>query len=233
MYLALPSTAAQALSLILGTVGPMTAIDYLNFAIGKPIREAEESEPKAAVGLEALAQEIEVTSDYEASTRASSIRHHDGLVAQEPEGLSQRMEDLNIKKEDPSVCFSDNSDFDCHEPCFHYGAVSDKIGETIACWLARWGVDILAYEDSSYNFPPSISGIRYPASTPKADFPVVWNRGGLSAKWVSALVSSDALFVKGERERYEFAKRVVDLRRRSGMDADEEKEWTHMFSTLR
>jgi hypothetical protein len=53
----------------------------------------------------------------------------------------------------------------------------------------------------------------------------------LNHRWVRALISSDALFVSGERERYDLAKCVVDLRRRSGIDDEEEEEWSRMFST--
>ncbi len=41
----------------------------------------------------------------------------------------------------------------------------------------------------------------------------IWAHGGLPAHWVRAVISSDALFVKNEMERYSFAKRVVELRR--------------------
>jgi hypothetical protein len=41
----------------------------------------------------------------------------------------------------------------------------------------------------------------------------IWSHGGLPAHWIRAVVSSDALFVKNEMERYRFAKRVVELRR--------------------
>jgi hypothetical protein len=41
----------------------------------------------------------------------------------------------------------------------------------------------------------------------------IWGHNGLPAHWVRAVISSDALFVKNEIERYRFAKRVVELRR--------------------
>lgn len=235
MYLSIPSTASQALSLILSSVGPRTATEYLNFAIGKPIQGADELEPKAAVGLESLAEEIQEPSSYAASARTPSVAPNVATDAlqEKTEELSRKLEDLNIKKEDPSVLFSDESEVEVEydEPYFHYGAVSDKIGETTACWLARWGTDILVYEERTCDFPPSVSGSKHLQNTTKCDIPAVWDRGGLNRKWVRALVSSDTLFVKGERERYEFAKRVIDLRRRSGIDPVEEEEWTLMFST--
>jgi hypothetical protein len=140
--------------------------------------------------------------------------------------MSQELEDLDIKKEDPSMssseCFSEmGHTCGISRPFSHYGAVSDKIGEATACWLARWGPDILPLEETS--------GVSMPSLDRDAQRPVIWARGGLNSKWIKALVSSDALFVKGERERYEFAKSVVDLRRRSRID-EEEEEWTEMFS---
>lgn len=230
--------------MILGSVGPTTVIQYLNFAIGIPIQSPVEHEPKAAVGLEMLAREIRESPSYAPSTRSSSIKHSRGVDAkQEPESLSQKLEDLNIKKEDPSELLSDSSETEdddgrSSEPFLHYGAISDKIGETAACWLARWGPDILVYEQrSTKDLPTSISS--RPMSFPSQAIedisnhviPVVWNRGGLNHTWIRALVSSDTLFVKGERERYEFAKSVIDLRRRFGIDQKEEEEWTRMFST--
>lgn len=45
------------MSSILSTVGPLTVLKYLNFALGKPIgdTELEIGEPEAAVGLEHVA----------------------------------------------------------------------------------------------------------------------------------------------------------------------------------
>lgn len=195
------------------------------------------NEPEAAVGLEKLAEPL-LDASY-ASSSQTSINH-----AEESEEMSQRLEDLDIKKEDPSESLSDGSemgqDETRHDPFSHYGAVSDKIGEAAACWLARWGPDMLAHEEALMKeIPVSEVGTR-PSSLPVRakgsavslpKVPTVWRRGGLNPKWIRALVSSDALFVKGERERYDFAKSVVDLRRATGIDSEEEDEWTRMFST--
>lgn len=59
--------------------------------------------------------------------------------------------------------------------------------------------------------------------------PLIWARGGLTSTWIRQLVASDALFVRGERERYDLARAVVELRRRQGIDDDEEKDWEIMF----
>lgn len=43
--------------------------------------------------------------------------------------------------------------------------------------------------------------------------PVIWRRGGLTARWVRGVLSADALFVRGEKERFEMARSVVEMRR--------------------
>ncbi|KAL0563659.1 hypothetical protein V5O48_018405, partial [Marasmius crinis-equi] len=113
---------------------------------------------------------------------------------------------------------------------FYYGAISDKIGETCACWLARWGPDMFAYEEAINASCPSSS---QPMSRKRADTipsdhfhhrdaqPVIpplftsFRPGqGLSPQWIRALVASDSFFVSDELARYSFAQRLVELRRR-------------------
>ena len=166
---------------------------------------------------------------------------------------------LPLEKEDPAelspesgspTSFSDESESDLS---FSYGAVSDKIGEACVCWLARWGADMLAYElhaagtsKQTAPFIPlstlpraigrrsTVSGWQSPDSdvvpSPPQSVPLIWRRGGLTAVWVRALVSSDLLFVKGEKERYDLARAIVELRRSAGILEDEEVEWTKMFT---
>lgn len=237
VYLSIPSTVSQALNLIVGSVGPHTVVQYLNFAIGRPIEGPDGTEPEAAVGLENLGEPL-IDASYVSSSQ-TSIRH-----ASESEEISQKLVDLDIKKEDPSESLSDGSEMGhddiSPDPFSHYGAVSDKIGEAAACWLARWGPDMLAYEEALINdIPVPEAGMRRSSLPARAgggakslhNIPTIWRRGGLNPKWIGSLVSSDALFVKGERERYDFAKAVVDLRRASGIDNEEEDEWIRMFST--
>ena len=232
VYLSIPSTASQALNAILSSVGPYTVIQYLNFAIGKPIDSPHENEPVAAVGLENLAEEVQEDATDETSVSIRTVKSKQETEL-EPERMSQKLEDLDIKKEDPSESSSDSfemvHEYRLAEPFSHYGAVSDKIGEATACWLARWGPDIFPYEERSGG-DASVHPSQLEDDSNNVVIPVVWARGGLDPKWVRALVSSDALFVNGERERYDFAKSIVDLRRRSGIDEEEEEEWTRMFS---
>lgn len=155
----------------------------------------------------------------------------------------------NLSPSTSSDSNSDDGDF-VEEPSFHYGAISDKIGEACACWLARWGTDILAYELQDGKVKETDNGVaavtRKRAKTIPSDpapttvspikvlverpsVPLIWSIGGLSAKWVTAIISSDTFFVKGERERYIFARSVVELRRKDGIIEAEEEEWAKLF----
>jgi len=139
---------------------------------------------------------------------------------------------------------------------FSYGSASDKIGEACVCWLARWGADMLVLEQEAEGFfekskkpaqyapvatpqraigrCSTASGWRTPFSDvndlPHSQPPLIWRRGGLTATWVRTLISSDLLFVKSERERYDLAKAVVELRRNEGILEEEEVEWAKMLT---
>ncbi|KAK7035332.1 hypothetical protein VNI00_011863 [Paramarasmius palmivorus] len=106
---------------------------------------------------------------------------------------------------------------------FYYGAISDKVGEACACWLARWGPDLFEYEERLACAIQPTSRARTdtdPIST-RPEIPIIppvftsFEPGqGLSPRWIRALISSDSLFVPDELARYAFAKRVVELRRK-------------------
>jgi hypothetical protein len=206
VYLSIPTLAAHALASILSTMGPYTVMQYLDFALGKPIGPPDPAwnEPDAAVGLEHIAQLI-------------------------PDDTSSAVSLRSVDTDDTAP-----------EKGFHYGAISDKIGEAAACWLARWAPDMLAFEERKAG--TSAAPTPAPASTmvrrrAKSDVapsdysavPTIWDRGGLSVAWVCALVSADTLFVNGERERYDFARSVVELRRRHGIIREEEEAWKTLF----
>ena len=232
IFLSIHPIASQALNAIISSIGPHTVIDYLNFALGKAIRSPDDEGLVAAVGLENIAQD----GGNDAPADIVETVKEEVADATEP---CQSPLDFNIKKVDPSsasshsdcysLCSRDGADELAHEPLFTYGAVSNKVGEAVACWLARWGPDIFQLEEKKKDIGLPATQLASP-SPPKHTVPVIWARGGLNAEWVSALVSSDALFVKGELERYEFAKSVVELRRRDGLDENEEEKWTKMFS---
>lgn len=240
IYLSIPVIASQALSLILKTIGPSTVLPYLNFACGKPVLRTypADDHPQAAVGLEHLA---EMPDDIEASI--ISTTHYQSLEAvsliSKTRGSPTSVSTLNTSR---SAELSDagSSDLGGGNPSYHYGAVSNKIGEACSCWLARWATDILQYEETNDNTQDfehinlrtrsdsllHMIDTRRPAS---ALHPVIWGRGGLDAKWVSALISADTLFVRNERDRYNLARSIVELRRRGSIFDEEETIWTQMF----
>jgi hypothetical protein len=270
VFLSITPIATQAMSSILNTIGPYTVIRYLNFALGKGIGDPEAGEPDAAVGLEGVA---EILKDEE-----ESILEVDEISAQTPRALSilnpleklkdcsldDLRHDFSIEKEDPAQDSSGSSTHsdslnEAPDHHFFYGVVSDKIGEAVACWLARWGLDMLQHElqvtcrepvDSVAN--SQFSGNRKRASTvPGPEFcgsgstslrsstvkasatkhyiPLIWRRGGLTARWVRGLLSSDVFFVPGEKERFDIARRVVELRRAEGILEEEEVEYDVLF----
>ena len=227
IYLSIPTVAGQSLRHILTTVGPTTAIRYLNFAIGKGIGPEEDNAPEAAVGLEHLA---EVTRPGAADVASISSK-----LSALP------MDDDETRKEDPAEAVYDE-DYEgesAEERHFIYGGVSDKVGEAAVSWLTRWGYDMLAYEEEQFSSPGIISGslkkrshsaFSTPTSSqPCPPFSFIWRRGGLDARWARAILSSDVLFVRGERERYEMAKAVLELRRKDGINEAEEREFDDVF----
>jgi hypothetical protein len=93
-----------------------------------------------------------------------------------------------------------------------YGFASDKIGEACACWLSRWGMDVLAAEaDLDISSEPEGYSI--------------FRHRGIPASFLRGLLSSDSLWVKGEMERYEWTRKILDMRRQGW-----EAEWnaTHL-----
>ncbi|CDO70937.1 hypothetical protein BN946_scf184829.g46 [Trametes cinnabarina] len=282
-FLSIPSVASQALSAILRTVGPYTVVRYLNFAIGRGVGRCGEDEydyeNEAAVGLEQVA---EVIRDEEASFCSSADPTPRDIT---PISRTQTVKDepkhSRICSGPPDASDSDTdseyhdgdkrrSDAESLEPCYYYGAVSDKVGEAAACWLARWGVDMLQLEEQAVahtshatgspwspaahhvhwaaerpgSAPPEMRASRVGTPAGSSDRtrqvelapPFIWRRGGLTARWVRGIISSDTFFVKGEKERYEFARSVVEMRRAarehgvSGEPAEaEEGEFEKLF----
>ncbi|KAJ3576287.1 hypothetical protein NP233_g527 [Leucocoprinus birnbaumii] len=233
IYLSIPAVATQALSLILSTVGPTTVLPYLNFSLGKPLSPYDPllREPEVALGLENIALPYEDEED-EPVNRVHSEKSTDA------EEFSDLLSDLAVKEDrsDDGVSVHEE-DHDDDIVC-HYGAVSNKIGEACACWLARWASDILTHEVGQRQSMSVLSRktsvpVELASSTASSTrcHVKIWGRGGLSAQWVAALVSSDTLFVKNERHRYDFARSVVELRRADGVLSEEEVEWTKMFET--
>ncbi|KAG1757995.1 hypothetical protein EDB19DRAFT_1660158 [Suillus lakei] len=253
VYLSIPSMASQAVNCIMNTVGPYTVIPYLNFAIGKAIEARPDHKDEAAVGLENIAQLV--TSESRASSTSRSPLRTSSTKQDPADDLSDKLLDLDVQKEDPAESEeeSEPDDGPIREPHFHYGLLSDKIGEAAACWIARWGADMLIHEEKASRGPEiPVTPVPIPAqivsSRKRADTmpvkpspsseptvpephvtPVIWARSGLNSKWVRQILGSDLLFVKGERERYDMACTIVELRRRQGIDEEEEKDWDMLF----
>ena len=269
----MPSLTSEALSSVTSTIGPSTVMDYLRFAYGEGIGPPQEGDLNPLVGLEHVAQLVKTEP---LNSAPQSIGSNTLEQDQDVEFFSQNLEalsvgdqlhgscggathdiGLSIEKEDPAELASESGSPSTlgntgSDLLFSYGAVSDKIGEACVCWLARWGADILVYEQQAAGLgkqpvpfapvatPPraisrrsTVSGWRTPISdviySPPAQPPIIWRRGGLTPTWVRALIFSDMFFVKGERERYDLAKAVVELRRSEGILEEEEAEWTKMF----
>ncbi len=253
IYLSIPSLASQALSSICGTLGPYTVIQYLNFSLGNCT--GSEGATEGAVGLENVAELLEDQDSDNGESVPPSLSRNDRANSI-PSSFDPIQDGISLKSHRASI--KSRSQTTPEPVTFHYGAVSDKIGEAAGAWLARWGPDILSYEESvvegvlDKDVPPLSSrskAIRRRAKTldsavrtevvdaastslTRPTIPVIWRRGGLSPHWVKALISSDSFFAKDEMERYDFAKRAVQLRRKQGgVDPDEEVVWKDMFET--
>ncbi|KAH9939027.1 uncharacterized protein BXZ73DRAFT_89111 [Epithele typhae] len=298
VYLSIPSVASQALSAIVRTVGPHTAIRYLDFALGRGIgpagdphsfTEGVDVDLGPAVGLEEVAELLhddDPSASYDSIEVPEDLRPDFGGTPRSPrpvkpeevrpsrkcsgqtgvdsdseiEDLSQPTQYYSQPRSQDKLRSSQSAgESNFPRPCYYYGAVSDKVGEAAACWLTRWGVDMLQLEARAIaptetraqaapiwspvvsrhvqgvgerpgSAPPELAGSRSPrkftdrphSSTP--DVPVIWRRGGLTARWVRGILSSDALFVKGEKERYDMARSIVEMRRSSGVETDPEED---------
>lgn len=109
------------------------------------------------------------------------------------------------------------------------GPEGERVGEACACWLSKWSSEVLAVEEWLEGHPERAEKIQS-VSQPLR----LWSSrtGGLPSNWVRVLIASDAFFLgssvarskreppdggtglDGEFERYCFAKRVVEFRRR-------------------
>lgn len=250
-YLGQPYVLREVLAIVLRTVGPATVGRYLEFAIGGGIGEEEwdHQDDEGAKGMEKVARTIssgftqhesdEWVSEMGSDTASGAYEQSPEQIMVEPApdfahrtSTDSVMSDDYAKVSDSSVTRtpSMNSNTTVRPagsqklvrvvetelprsnapPMPHfYGFVSNKIGEACVCWLARWGLDVLNFETK-------------PDAKNKKDMPIVWGHGGIPAKFVAAILSSDALFVPNERERYQMARRILELRRETWQDASED-----------
>ena len=236
IYLSIPSVASDALRRILASVGPCTVVRYLDYAIGRGIGGEDEGspEPHAAVGLEHIGGDLSPPSHSHSHSHSRLPSHslHASASASASEHASES--ELDAKLGEMHLHEADDG-------AYFYGAVGNRIGEAAACFLARWGFDLFAAEEeealSAFAVPSPRCGTTATAAasggadahTTTDGVPRIWTRG-LSARWVRGLVCSDEFFVQGEWKRYEFATRVVELRRSlKGVVREEEREWRRLF----
>lgn len=231
IYLGQVGLMKEVLTTILRTIGPATICRYLNFAIGDGIGEEEwdGQTEQSAQGLESVARRFRSVSKTEVEAGGEllgagldSTRHRrsnrsstdstssdvkvedDDIITRDAGRKSSRPSPLSLGGSPNSATTeAEGEGLDqSHLPHF-YGFASDKIGEACCCFLSRWGIDILHRE------------VKLPAEHPDDDVPWrVFASGGVHAKFVRALLSSDSLFVKNEMERYSAARKILDLRRR-------------------
>ncbi|KEP54268.1 hypothetical protein V565_019840 [Rhizoctonia solani 123E] len=169
-YLNIPSVSSQALSLVLSTISPWTITRYFGFAIGHGIGLPEGNEPEAAIGLDAIGQPapaVVAKPSFHETIRIDEVspeeeEEDDDLVKVGSLGNSapSLLKDRAASSTSQQT-FDNKSIYSEHgedaEQTFFYGVVGDKVGEACACWLTRWGADILALEEAveARNHPPA------------------------------------------------------------------------------
>ncbi|TIB04458.1 hypothetical protein E3P96_01625 [Wallemia ichthyophaga] len=226
IYLGCPSIANKAISFILASISPVNITKFLRFALGEGLGCARcwyDGEQHPAVGLEQLGQPIEKGLDTHIEA-AESEQTHSGLATPLSASQETAIDGLSIH----STSDDDDASYEYSTPSFHYGAASDKIGEACVCWLSRWALDMIEIEDILVT---DSGDIKHPSgSIPFA----TWSLAGIPARYIRAVVSSDALFVPGaEWQRYKLAARIVELRRRQNKGAlsyADECEFDTMFA---
>ncbi|CAG8575562.1 17070_t:CDS:2, partial [Acaulospora colombiana] len=185
-----------------------------------------------AATLEQIGEDIDTASVYTTQSEMTAETHSTGV--EESDGLK-----LNETIDPPNSVARDS-------PLFVYGVSSNRIGEACASFLAKWGYDLLVDEEGqgyvqspSPSIPHSSGDIHRPTMNRHSSFttswrltsspPRIWSEG-LSPEWVRGIISSDEFFVKSELQRYDVAKRVVEMRRRlRGAQEAEEREWRQLF----
>ncbi|KAM0791547.1 hypothetical protein ACM66B_005995 [Microbotryomycetes sp. NB124-2] len=244
VYLEMPYLVNTALDTIQNSLTPWTVTRFLAHACGEHSPDDETPSDEPCPGLEHVGHELD---DDDA---ADSTLHSGSYASSTADGPSEH-------------------------PTMFVGPEGERVGEACACWLAKWGSDILHVEEWLASRPPDEDEADFVrqaltahemslASMEPAPPPLrVWssNPGGLSARWVRGIISSDAFFVPfsntltpndaeidldsldlgtdGEFQRYLFAKRVVQLRRneslqrqRAGLRAADELAESMQDATL-
>ncbi|KAH7345195.1 hypothetical protein B0J17DRAFT_31740 [Rhizoctonia solani] len=172
-YLNIPSVSNQALNLVLSTISPWTITRYFGFAIGHGIGLPEGNEPEAAVGLDAIGQpapaavakpslnettKIDEVSPQEEEEDDDDLVKVGSLGSSAPNLLKDRTVSGVSQQTDTQSIYTEHEED--AEQSFFYGVVGDKVGEACACWLTRWGADILTLEET-------VEARNYPSTPPK------------------------------------------------------------------
>lgn len=226
-YLEVPTIQANALHMINSTMTPWTVGTYLryvarlpsssadprgSFALGGGLGSSVAGQELGCRGLESVGVPFEVPRSRTTTSSSSSFT-------------------------DRSHSSSSSSDeHRTQEPLLFVGPENESVGEAAACYLAKWGHDIFGVEEWLAGRPQSSTPAELPqllVEQPHLRPPPlrVWSslRGGISARWVRGVISSDTFFVtpnkvgtdgvpNGEWERYQFAKRVVEFRRKERIE---------------
>lgn len=227
IYLGQADLMKEVMTMILRTVGPWTINRYLSFAVGEGLGEVEwpTQADEPAYGMHRAARSCHVEEDEEDaapnsrrpwSARSSTDSTSSNTKVEDDEQIlrdagrsrrTSRPSPLSFGDSPSSTSQLEDSteddEIEAQLPHF-YGFASDKIGEACCCFLTRWGLDILKRE------------VAFDKSTETNAQPPwrVFAYGGLHAKFIRALLSSDQLFVRDEMDRYKAARKVLDLRRR-------------------
>lgn len=222
-HLSVPGLASEVLQLILSSVGPFTVAAYLKYALGQGIGEAASDEPERVITLEKIGEDI----DLPLSQNTSSIVVEDSSTSDDDDANS-KLGEMSLHDRTPT---SSSISPQSNGPVYSYGVVSNRIGEACASFLTRWGADLLAREEieiSQEEIPGAPISISHHVYHPHSLR--IWSRE-LPADWVRGIISSDEFFVRGELERYDVARRVVELRRRlNGIVPKDEIQFRRLFA---
>lgn len=250
-YLGQQYLLREVLAIVLRTVCPQTVNRYLYFAIGHGIGEEEwhNQDEEGAKDMESVAKTLSSGFTHTSAEDWSSMEGSDESAPARVPRLSTDSNSSSYSDDGPSVMKvegetgdksvtrsdsvrstatvrpgqsglaalstptveEEGSETSYIMPHF-YGFVSDRIGEACVCWLARWGMDVLKIEEQMAEVDLQHDG------------PLVWAQGGVPANFVAAVLSSDALFVSNEMERYRMTRRVLELRRASWQAMIEEEQ---------
>lgn len=249
-YLEIPSVQHLALETIQTTLTPWTVGTYLAYATGRYSLSSDCPVDEPCRGLDGVGIPYQAPKPRGANTSRTS--DHTRTSSHQSNSPFTQSPDLSRTHEDEDDdCTNGDGDISVF-----VGPEGERVGEACACWLAKWGGDVLSIEESEQQRlsqpTTAAAGETRAEGTGQSDAPVpeapplrLWSslRGGLSARWVRGVISSDAFFLATKAEtpdgdetgvgysglgcdlefhRYLFAKRVVQMRRRERQQQQEQ-----------